>query len=366
MSSLKRPSRPKKGGLIFSSTPQKRRRSASPISIPSKRIRVSPTPGVTPSLSTSTSTTEAKIQTRVLIISDTHGLSALPRTILPSQDQKIDIVLHCGDLSECGTLEEYKNTIELLESIPAPLKLVIPGNHDLTLDRNFWESNCTEEGRRLHEEARAIWTSPSAKEAGIKLLEEGAYDFVLDNGAKFNIYASPYTINSQGVREWGFGYESVEDRFNPEGEAVSYGKLAGTEKSVLEGDKEVDVVMTHGPAKYRLDISSSSESLGCPHLFRAMRRTKPKLHVFGHVHKAYGAEFVRWQKGREMPEDDDVDDGIKEKRRIEGFVEDGVRRIGAGKGEMGAETVFVNAALMGRNGELENAPWLVDVELEPA
>ena len=32
----------------------------------------------------------------------------------------------------------------------------------------------------------------------------------------------------------------------------------------------------------------------------------------------------------------------------------------------GAEAVFVNAALTGRDGELENAPWLVDAELEAA
>ncbi|KAE8451114.1 hypothetical protein EG329_004786 [Mollisiaceae sp. DMI_Dod_QoI] len=366
MSSLTRPSRPKKGGLIFSSARQKRPRSVSPLSVPSKRIHLSPTPAVAPSLSTSTASTEAKIQTRILIISDTHGVSALPRPISQSRDPKIDVVLHCGDLSECGTLEEYKNTIELPKSIPAPLKFVIPGNHDLTLDQKFWESNCTEAGKKLHDEARAMWISPSCKEAGIKLLDEGTYDFVLNNGAKFRIYSSPYTTNSQGVREWGFGYESVEDRFNPEGEAISYGKLAGTAKSVLEGDMEVDVVMTHGPAKYRLDLSSSSESLGCPHLFRAMRRTRPKLHVFGHIHKAYGAEIVRWQEGREMPEDDDVDDGIKERRRIEGIVENGVRKIEVGKAEMGEETVFVNAALMGRNEELENAPWLVHVELSRA
>ncbi|CZR63809.1 uncharacterized protein PAC_13706 [Phialocephala subalpina] len=366
MSSLRRPSRPKKGGLVFSSTAQKKRRSASPISVPTKRIHISSEPDVTASLPTSTSTTKPKIATRILIISDTHGVSALPNPISQSQDQKIDIVLHCGDLSECGTLEEYKNTIELLESIPAPLRLVIPGNHDLTLDRNFWKSNCTEEGKNLHDEAQAIWTNDTAKEAGIELLDEGSHEFVLENGAKFRIYASPFTRNSEGVREWAFGYESAEDRFNPKGESISYGRPAGTERSVLQVDNEVDVVMTHGPTKYRLDLSANSDSLGCPHLFRAIRRTRPKLHVFGHVHKAYGAEIVRWNEGKEMPEDDDVDDGTKEHRRIEGFVKDGLRNIGAVRGEKGTETLFLNAALMGRDGKLDNAPWLVDIELEPA
>jgi hypothetical protein len=124
--------------------------------------------------------------------------------------------------------------------------------------------------------------------------------------------------------------------------------------------------MTHGPAKYRLDISSSSESLGCPHLFRVMGRIRTKLHVFGHVNDAYGSELVQWHEEGEMPDDDDTDGGIKEKMRIKGFLDDSVRQIRAGKGERGAETVFVNTALMGNNGELENTPWLVDLESEQA
>lgn len=77
---------------------------------------------------------------------------------------------------------------------------------------------------------------------------------------------------------------------------------------MLEGGREVDVVMTHGPAKYRLDLSSTSESLGCPHLFRAMRRTRPKLHAFGHVHNSYGVEMMRWKERGVLPEDDDAED----------------------------------------------------------
>ncbi|KAH8685450.1 hypothetical protein BGZ60DRAFT_361733, partial [Tricladium varicosporioides] len=52
----------------------------------------------------------------------------------------------------------------------------------------------------------------SVKEAGLELLDEGIYNFVLDNGAKFKICASPYTVSSQGMRVWGFGYKIVEDR----------------------------------------------------------------------------------------------------------------------------------------------------------
>jgi hypothetical protein len=258
-------------------------------------------------------------------------------------------------------LEEYENTIELLKAIPAPLKLVIPGNHDLSLDGNFWNSNSTEEGRTMHNKARTLWTD--SIESSILLLDEGTNNFILDNGAKLSVYASPYTINSHGVNEWAFGYSSAKDRFNPEGEGITYGKVTGSERSILTGGG-VDVIMTHGPPNYRLDVSSNSESLGCPHLFRALRRTRPKLHAFGHIHNAYGTDIVQWSKRRELPADDDVDDGIQRKFRVEGLAEGSVSRISI-EGE-DEKTLFLNAALMGSRGKLDNAPWLVDFELESA
>lgn len=53
------------------------------------------------------------------------------------------------------------------------------------------------------------------------------------------------------------------------------------------------------------------ESVGCAHLFSAVRKARPKMHVFGHVHEGYGAEVVRWEDKGELPEDDGVDDGIE-------------------------------------------------------
>ena len=194
------------------------------------------------------------------------------------------------------------------------------------------------------------------------------HDLILDNGARLKLYASPYTAPGQGVNEWAFGYPSVEDRFNGEGEAVSYARPTGTENSILTNDKDnkVDIAMTHGPAKYILDRSSNLESLGCPHLFRAMRKTRPMLHCFGHVHKGYGAQQVRWEEDRNLPDDDDDDDGIRQKIHLEGLLEGGVRRVEIRSREEGAETTFVNAALMGRDGMLDNVPWLIEIDLELA
>src|ERR1700709_2552980 len=74
-------------------------------------------------------TMASQVNTQFLIISDTHGdeldLSALGA---------VDVAIHCGDLTEESKLDEFRASIQLLKAIKAPLKLLIAGNHDFTMD----------------------------------------------------------------------------------------------------------------------------------------------------------------------------------------------------------------------------------------
>ncbi|TVY87183.1 Metallophosphoesterase domain-containing protein, partial [Lachnellula willkommii] len=300
MTNIRRPKKAPKG-LVFNSSPPKR--NLNDISPPdeesqAKRQRkISPPPQ--PKLS---------IKTRILILSDTHGADALPEKIT----QPIDLVLHCGDLSQSGELASYHKTIALLSSIAAPLKLVIPGNHDLSLDDKYWSENCKPGGAHIPSQAKAIWMGSEAQDAGIRMLEPGMYRLVLENGAVLRIYASPATpIAAQGV-DWAFGYASNEDIYNPAGSRISYAIPSSTQtqtpQTEIPDDAQVDIMMTHGPPKYQLDRTRSGDSVGCPHLFRALRRVRPGVHAFGHVHDSWGVSRILWEEGREqgtLPDDDD-------------------------------------------------------------
>lgn len=286
-------------------------------------------------------------------------------------------MIHCGDLSQCGDLEDYRNTLKLLEKIPAPLKLVIPGNHDLSLDLDFIHANTNfsrAEREDWYIQARGLWTGKETQNAGIVLLEPGFHEFKLDSGAKLRIYATPFTPLPAGVdaSEWGFGYKSNEDLYNPPGTEIWYSNPVGMEKTTISDDKrgEIDVLISHGPPRYRLDRSEEGESIGCPNLWRAVRRCRPRVHCFGHVHRGHGCEKIRWkvENGEPLSKDDDVEDGIAEVRRVAG------NEIGAGDGDVKfvkvgklgdrkEETLFVNAALMGEEG-LEKLPWIVEIELD--
>jgi Icc-related predicted phosphoesterase len=80
-----------------------------------------------------------------------------------------------------------------------------------------------------------------------------------------------------------------------------------------------DILVTHGPPLGIRDHErGSNERRGCPQLRDAVMRVKPRLHVFGHVHAGYG---VAQNKA----------------------------------------TVFVNAALLGWSGDLENRPIVLDI-----
>ena len=85
----------------------------------------------------------------------------------------------------------------MIESIEAGLKLVIGGNHDLELDKEYWTTHL-EEGKTLeeHEEEleEALETSngSKAKQARIIFLHEGTHEFKLEDGAEIKVYASSH------------------------------------------------------------------------------------------------------------------------------------------------------------------------------
>jgi predicted phosphohydrolase len=359
MSELKKPRTKHVKGLAFSSTSRKRKQDEDNLDsiLTVKRHR--------PDREDATYSSGDFVKTRFFLLSDTHGKARLPQPLL--EDLCVDVVLHCGDLSECGELQDYRSTISLFASIPAPLKLVIAGNHDLTLDGKFWSKNSSASGTDLQQQARELWTGKEAKDAGIMFLEDGFHEFALKSGVKLRVYASSATPNNFGVQEWAFGYPSAEDRYNPQGTGVSYGRCTTTPQTEIADGLEIDIMMTHGPPKYILDRTSGvGDSIGCSHLYRAVGRSRPKVHVFGHVHASYGAEMVKWRLSveEELPRDDDEDDGIRNKQTMNGEVDSGVRKLEVKTLHPDQQTAFVNAALMGNDQELSNLPWLLEIDLK--
>jgi Icc-related predicted phosphoesterase len=113
-----------------------------------------------------------------------------------------------------------------------------------------------------------------------------------------NIWGSPVTCDDSA-----HGYSKPEER------ATLYSTIPA----------DTDILITHGPPLGIRDHErGSAERRGCPQLREAVMRVKPRLHVFGHVHAGYGMAQNK-------------------------------------------ATVFINAALLGWSGELENRPIVLEI-----
>ncbi|KAK5304890.1 hypothetical protein LTR99_003956 [Exophiala xenobiotica] len=306
------------------------------------------------------------IKTRILLLSDTHSSLPLPaegqsqsqlqvpfHTPLPSAD----VLIHTGDLTMTGSLAEHRSAIQLIRSVDAPLKIVIPGNHDLTLDRDYYSKHHTglhasyaKYSDEVLAEIQDLYSGPKARDAGVRYMVEGRASYrVPSNGARLNVYASAWQPE---FWNWAFGYARDVDRFNlplphpetppettnsetnpgstkseeskplPDGpenpeeeeeEQSKQGKQGKPPRDKPEnpvpdfdddddgGKNGVDVMLTHGPPMGILDQTMrEGESVGCEHLRRAVERCRPRMHCFGHIHEAWGACRKRW--------DDDVDE----------------------------------------------------------
>ena len=309
-----------------------------------------------------TTARKSPIATRFLILSDTHNFEFAAETSHPLQlpTPKTDVLLHFGDLTQVGGISSFKLALKMLSSIPAELKLVISGNHDLELDKTFWAAQRDEEGNPQdpedHDLAIKSMTGPLAAEAGVTFLTEGTHIFTLKTGAKFSIYLSPYT---PAFGDWAFAYKPHQDRFNSPQQTAN--DVTSNATNPISND--IDIVMTHGPPRAILDWCPQG-NVGCPNLLRAVRRVKPLMHCFGHIHEGNGIEVVDWKKkaaAGEQPE-------LRKNEAIHRYFEDEGSRNPypepfvweEGRGE---RTLAINASIVTGDCRPENKPWLVSLNL---
>ncbi|KIW07977.1 uncharacterized protein PV09_01876 [Verruconis gallopava] len=351
------------------------------------------------------------IKTRFLIMSDTHegfqhrlgrtapwaGADGSFRPPLP----RADVLIHSGDLTMVGTMEQYRGALRLLAGVDAELKLVVAGNHDLSLHGAYYVHDATARriaGRHYDaadaRRARELWTGDEARRAGVTYLDEGAHVFTLASGARLAVYASPW---QPFFHNWAFNYPLTEDRWNPPERIVTSELTPEVAPAPPHRDPhpipdgaDLDVVITHGPPYGHLDATSRGARAGCPHLLNALNRVRPRMHCFGHIHEAWGAELVTWSPAdtgarvggsatapvgrfgettevlgslvpgpnRQTPSDKDA---IERRANYLDVSSDSKRPLRAG-----SETLLVNSCIMDLGYDTNGSAWLVDMDLPRA
>ena len=180
---------------------------------------------------------------KIVCISDTHSLHRHIK--IPDGD----LLIHAGDVSSRGDMSEIEDFNEWLGTLPHPHKVIIAGNHDFGFER-------------YPKQAKAL-----IKNA--KYLNDSK---IVIGGLK--IWGSP-------VQPWFYQWAFNRKR----------GKDIRKHWDMIPTD--TDILITHGPPYGILDDTERGEKVGCADLMDTVQtRVRPRLHVFGHVHEAYGQQQV--------------------------------------------------------------------------
>lgn len=168
---------------------------------------------------------------------------------------KADVLIHAGDITYNEDLECLKDFVKWLDSLTqVKHKVVIAGNHDWDFVRN-------------EKEAREIL------KGSCHYLQDS--EIILE-GVKF--YGSPWQPE---FCNWAFNL--------PRG-------LPLKEKWDMIPE-DTDILITHGPPLGHGDRVKDFFSIdkyinvGCSELLKAVKRVKPKYHIFGHIHEGYGLSW---------------------------------------------------------------------------
>ena len=184
---------------------------------------------------------------KIVCISDTHGKHNELDYDLP----EADMIIHSGDVSNRGRIDEINQFTEWFSNLPYKYKIFIAGNHDFGF----------EEIRHSNEIGISI-------PHGIIYLQD---EMVEIEGVK--IYGSPWQPR---FYDWAFN--------------VDRGAAIAQKWDLIPED--VDVLITHGPPFGILDDTIQGQRVGCEDLYMKVTKVKPKYHIFGHIHYGYGTRIM--------------------------------------------------------------------------
>jgi Icc-related predicted phosphoesterase len=168
------------------------------------------------------------------------------------------MIIHAGDMSGRGTIQEISNFLQWYAELPHKYKILIAGNHD-----KFCEEN------------------PALMR---ELCDDFGIDYLEDESITIKhvkIHGSPRTPE---FCDWAFNcWRTKKEKEDPfRGYLYPY---IGDYWDLIPYD--TDILVTHGPPAYVLDKCPGG-NVGCDRLLETVQDIKPKYHVFGHIHESAG------------------------------------------------------------------------------
>jgi Icc-related predicted phosphoesterase len=161
---------------------------------------------------------------------------------------KGDVLVCCGDITTRGALSEVKEFSEFLKALDYRYKIVIAGNHDF----------CFDDQRK-----------------------NTAVEIFLNDGI---IYLNDSGVEIDGIKFWG---SPIQPWFHDWAFNRARGEEIRKHWNLIPLD--TDILITHGPPFGILDLCFHGAQVGCSDLLELVKRIKPRVHAFGHIHESYGS-----------------------------------------------------------------------------
>ena len=179
---------------------------------------------------------------RIVCLSDTHNCNE--QIIVPDGD----ILIHAGDATIMGTVQEVVLFNKWLANLPHAVKIFVAGNHDWLFETN-------------NGYARNLLSDE------IIYLQDSFIE--IEN---YKIYGSPWQPR---FFDWAFNLTRGR-------ELAEKWKLIPNDTDILITHCPPFGILDEVPQKYRI------ENAGCEELKKRVEEIRPKAHIFGHIHCGYG------------------------------------------------------------------------------
>jgi Icc-related predicted phosphoesterase len=171
-----------------------------------------------------------------------------------------DLLIVGGDMTDTGAPSQLLWFKNWLAKQPQRHKVWIAGNHERGLEES------------------PEWANKIAEETGTVYLNDSS--IVIEG---FSIWGSPITPTF-------FNWAFMADRGAP---------IRKHWNKIPQG---LDILVTHGPPFGCLDLTPRGIRAGCEELLDVIKTMEqpPRVHIFGHIHGAYGRTMLRSDQGSEI------------------------------------------------------------------
>jgi len=201
---------------------------------------------------------------RIIALSDTHckHREITQEVELLVKENPKAILVHAGDATITGTRKESFEFLEWFSDFKAENKILVPGNHDLGMDKYM--------GNKLRSEGYLFDFIDKAEESGVKVLINDECNI---NG--FSILGISMIPQLLG---WAF-----------------YAEDSTIERFVNSVETEYDIIISHSPMLDVLDWSKDnrgikiSKNYGSREFNILVDKCKPKVFISGHIHSSHGS-----------------------------------------------------------------------------